>query len=231
MASTFFAKNATPDDVEQGIRWLGWAAECGDGRAAYQLAGLYLWYPRYRGDPASVERARNLLRQSAASGIRMSAEVLELEKEGRPLAEAHKYVSTVSIEDRYIQRVAVRKLTDQEKTTNSVGPRVIKIVRPAYPSALLLTRTKGKVVVGFIIDPTGRVRDARVVSSTHQAFSDPAIVAINSWRFAPGMKNGRFVNVRAEQSIEFAPDDDRGLDVARFKREVKPAPEEQSASR
>lgn len=232
MASTFFAKNAAPEDVDQGIRWLGWAAESGDGLAAYQLAGLYLWYPRYRGDPASVKRAETLLQQSAANGTLMSAEVLALEKEGRSLADAHRYVSTVSINERYIQRVAARELTDKEKATKSAGPRVIKMVRPiSYPPALVLTRTKGKVEVEFIIDRTGRVRDARVVSSTHPAFSDLAIAAINSWQFTPGMKNGRFVDVRAQQLIEFVPDDDRGLDVTRFKHEVKLAPEAQSAPR
>jgi TonB family protein len=231
MASTFFAKNASSDDVEQGIRWLEWAAESGDSRAAFQLAGLYLWYPRFRADPTSEERARKLLRQGAVNGDLMSAEVLELEKEGGSLAEAHRYVSTVSMEDRYVQRVAARELTDEEKRTNSVRPRALKLVSPVYPSALLLTRTKGRVVVEFFIDPTGRVRDAYVISSTHPAFSDPAVAAVKTWRFAPGIRNGRFVTVRAAQTIEFAPNDDRGLDVAGFKRAWKKAPEEQSVPR
>ena len=218
MASTFLAARASPEDVDQGVRWLGWAADSGDGRAAFQLAGLYLWYPRFSRDPASPEKARKLFQQGAANGELMSAEVLELEKEGRSLADAFKYVTTVSMEDRYVQRVAARELNEEEKTTNSAFPRAIKIVSPVYPAALLLTRTKGQTVVEFYIDRTGRVREARAISSSHPGFSDPAVAAIKTWRFTPGVKNGRLVTIRANQTIEFSPDNDPGLDVAGFKR-------------
>jgi TonB family protein len=219
MASTFLTAGASPDEVDQGVRWLEWATESGDGRAAFQLAGLYLWYPLLSQRPASEDKARKLFQRGAATGDLASAEVLELEKEGRSLAAAFKYVMTVSMEDRYVQRVAARELTLEEKATNSAFPRPIKLVRPVYPAALLLTRTKGQVMVEFDIDRTGRVRDAHAISFTHPGFADPAVAAIKTWRFTPGIRNGRIVIVRAKQAVEFVPGNDPGLAVDSSTRE------------
>lgn len=224
MASTFLTARASAEDVDQGVRWLGWAADSGDGRAAFQLAGLYLWYPRFSRDPASLEKARKLFQQGAANGELMSAEVLELEKEGRSLAEAFKYVMTVSMEDRYVQRVAARELSEEEKMTNSASPRAIKIVSPVYPAALLLTRTKGQTVVEFYIDQTGRVREARAITFTHPGFADPAVAAIKTWRFTPAVKNGQLVTVRVNQTIEFSPDNDPGLACQVSSADLSPPP-------
>lgn len=75
---------------------------------------------------------------------------------------------------------------------------------PVYPRALLKKKINGTVVVEFIVDPYGVVREAYAVRSTNPGFDKAACDAILSWRFNPGMKNGRPVNVRAQQELSFS---------------------------
>lgn len=85
-----------------------------------------------------------------------------------------------------------------------VRPSALKVEPPVYPSALSARSVEGNVVVEFIIDPQGNVRDPRVIRSTHRAFEEPALTAVRQWQFTPGRKNGRPVATLASQSIEFS---------------------------
>jgi TonB family protein len=69
--------------------------------------------------------------------------------------------------------------------------------------AFRITRTEGNVVVEFIVDTTGRVRDARPVQSTHPGFSQSAVLAVGAWRFLPANRNGRIVKTRMRVPIYF----------------------------
>lgn len=93
------------------------------------------------------------------------------------------------------------------------------MVSPIYPAAMKLTKTDGKVVVEFIVDTTGRVRAAQVISTTHQAFADYALASVAAWRFVPGYKNGRAVNTRLQFPVIFQMAGAGGLDVGKFKAE------------
>lgn len=64
----------------------------------------------------------------------------------------------------------------------------------------------GAVVVEFIITTSGDVVEARVVRSTHREFENAAVRAVRKWKFAPGEKDGRKVNTRVEQVVEFSLD-------------------------
>ena len=82
-------------------------------------------------------------------------------------------------------------------------PRPTKQAPPLYPAELRSFRITGKVIVSFIIDRTGGVRDPRIVNSTHSAFEAPALAAIAEWRFEPGRKSGAAVNTRVALPIMF----------------------------
>lgn len=221
MASTFLKKGANADEVNLGIHWLELAAESGDATAAFYLAGVYLWYPQFRGRADGQGKALELLTKASQGGEMAASEVLELTKEGLSAAEAFRYVKTVPMEKRYMQRLEARQLSASEKATRGFPPRPIKIVNPIYPAAMKLTKTDGKVVVEFIVDTTGRVRDARVVSSTHQAFADLAVASVAAWRFLPGNKNGKPVNTRMQLPVIFQMTGAGGLDVAKFKAKTE----------
>ncbi|MET0263321.1 MAG: energy transducer TonB, partial [Rariglobus sp.] len=67
-------------------------------------------------------------------------------------------------------------------------------VRPIYPSEMSRAGINGEVVVGFIVDSEGNVRNAYIVSSTHREFEAEALRAVARWKFKPGRKNGAYVN-------------------------------------
>jgi len=221
MASTFLKKGASPEEINLGIHWMELASESGDATATFYLAGVYLWYPQFRGRPDNQEKARELLNKSSQGGELAASEVLELIKEGLTPADAYRYVRTEPMENRYVKRLAALQPSESEKAAHGYPPRPIKIVNPIYPAAMKLTRTDGKVVVEFIVDTTGRVREPRVVSSTHQAFSDLAVASVAAWRFLPGNKNGHPVNTRVQIPVMFQMEGAGGLDAAKFRATEK----------
>lgn len=203
MASTFLKKGADPESIRLGVRWLELAADNGSTAGAFYLAGMHLWCPLLNGAPDHEAQARKLLTQSADGGEYAAKEVLEQAKISRSLAEAFLYVMKVPVEDRYIQRLAAKPPTAWEIAHHLTRPRPIKMVTPIYPAAMKLTKTEAEVVVEFVVDPTGRVREAICVSSPHPAFSAPAVAAITEWRFLPATKDGHAVNTRVRIPVSF----------------------------
>lgn len=74
---------------------------------------------------------------------------------------------------------------------------------PVYPFEMRRSGIKGEVVVEFIVDTQGNVRDATVISSTHPGFEQAALDAVVKWKFKPGQKGGVAVNTRARQKFPF----------------------------
>jgi protein TonB len=74
---------------------------------------------------------------------------------------------------------------------------------PAYPYDLRRDRIGGTVTVQFVVDPSGRVRNAVAVSSSNKGFEEAAVGAVSKWRFRPGMKAGLPVFTRLEVPVEF----------------------------
>lgn len=74
---------------------------------------------------------------------------------------------------------------------------------PVYPFEMKRAGIKGEVKVEFIVDAQGAVIQAYAVSSTDKEFEAPAVQAVKKWRFRPGKKGGRAVNVRMQVPIAF----------------------------
>jgi protein TonB len=74
---------------------------------------------------------------------------------------------------------------------------------PTYPYDMRRAGINGTVVVEFIISTEGDVIQTQVVRSSHREFEMPALQAVQKWKFKPGRKGGRVVNVRASQLLEF----------------------------
>ena len=88
---------------------------------------------------------------------------------------------------------------------NNLDQRPVARVQPqpAFPYEMSRAGISGDVVVEFIISSNGDVLDTRIVRSSHREFEIPAMQAVQKWKFKPGRKGGRPVNVRASQLIEF----------------------------
>ena len=96
--------------------------------------------------------------------------------------------------------------TDQDSIQaggKRVPPRVTFQQRPIYPWAMQASQMRGEVLVDFIVDIEGRVRNPFVVRSLNPAFDDPAIDAVRKWRFDPGLHGDRPVATHMQVPIVF----------------------------
>jgi len=76
------------------------------------------------------------------------------------------------------------------------GPSVITKVDPLYPSVAREKQIEGRVILRFIITKDGRVIEPTVVEGEPPGvFDNSALDAIRGWRFNPGIKNGKPVDV------------------------------------
>jgi periplasmic protein TonB len=80
--------------------------------------------------------------------------------------------------------------------------------KPVYPFEMRRAGIQGEVLVGFIVDTNGDVREAYAVRSTQREFEQAAIQAVQKWKFRPGRKGGRAVNTRMQVPIVFSISDD-----------------------
>ncbi len=76
--------------------------------------------------------------------------------------------------------------------------------KPIYPFEMRRAGIEGQVLVGFIVDSNGAVREAYPIRSTHREFESAAVQAVSKWRFRPGKKGGRSVNTRMQVPIVFS---------------------------
>lgn len=91
-----------------------------------------------------------------------------------------------------------------ESYSRYVSPRPKFRALAQYPFELKKAKITGEVIVEFIVDSNGKVRNPFVVRSTHQGFNEAAVLAISKWKFAPGNVDGRAVNTRMRIPITFS---------------------------
>lgn len=70
-------------------------------------------------------------------------------------------------------------------------------------TAALRKKVPATVHVLFTVDPTGRVENPVVQSSTDPAFEPPVLAAIKQWKFEPGKRSGQPVRFRMRQPFSF----------------------------
>jgi protein TonB len=75
--------------------------------------------------------------------------------------------------------------------------------RPQYPFEMRRSGVAGEVVVDFIVDTNGDVRNAYSARSSQREFEAAAVQAVSKWKFRPGKKGGRAVNTHMQVPIVF----------------------------
>ncbi|MEI6106527.1 MAG: TonB family protein [Opitutae bacterium] len=78
---------------------------------------------------------------------------------------------------------------------------------PTFPFELKKDVTSARVQLGFIVTSKGDVIMVYVISSTHRGFERSALEGVAKWKFKPGMRNGKKVNTRVQQAIDFLVED------------------------
>jgi TonB family protein len=84
------------------------------------------------------------------------------------------------------------------------APEAVVRPPPVYPKALVHEKFQATVVVEFVIETDGRVKNAFVVQSTHADFDAAAVTGVEKWKFRPGVRSGKKVRTRMQVPIKFS---------------------------
>lgn len=82
-------------------------------------------------------------------------------------------------------------------------PVLLYKVAPDYSDEARAARCHGTVLLGVIIDETGRPRDIHVLKPLGLGLDEKAVDAVQHWRFSPGLKDGQPVCVAANVEVNF----------------------------
>jgi periplasmic protein TonB len=82
-------------------------------------------------------------------------------------------------------------------------PTVIGEVKIPYPEDARRQRLEGTVVLSVLVDETGKVRSAKVVSGPGGGLDEAAARAVESFRFRPAMRKGQPVTTQIRYSYTF----------------------------
>ena len=83
------------------------------------------------------------------------------------------------------------------------APSIVSARQPDYTDEANRARKEGKVVLSLVVDTTGHAQNLRVVTPLGYGLDEKAIEAVKQWRFQPGMKDGKPVNVQINVEVEF----------------------------
>lgn len=75
--------------------------------------------------------------------------------------------------------------------------------RLQYPEVARLAGVEGRVIIQFVIDEEGRVRDAVVIQGQGAGLDEEALRVVRTARFKPGRQRGKPVKVRMSIPITF----------------------------
>lgn len=82
-------------------------------------------------------------------------------------------------------------------------PSVASEVHIPYPAEAKVKKIEGKVVMELLIDATGSVRQAKLISGPGFGLNEAALSAIRNFRFRPAEVDGKAVAVRIPYTYNF----------------------------
>lgn len=90
-----------------------------------------------------------------------------------------------------------------EPGPNVKSPKLVHYVEPEFSANSKEAFVEGVVKVSTVVTTEGRVSTCKVVSGLNAEEDRTALEALKLWRFQPGTKDGKPVNVRVTVEIEF----------------------------
>ena len=93
---------------------------------------------------------------------------------------------------------------DVYKPGNGVtAPVLIKEVKPNYTEGAMRRKVQGTVELSAVVTKDGDVGGVSVIQSLDPELDEEAIKAAKQWRFRPGTKDGKPVNVQVSIVLTF----------------------------
>jgi TonB family protein len=87
--------------------------------------------------------------------------------------------------------------------SGATAPRAIFSPEPEYSDEARAAKYQGVVTLTAIVGPDGRPRHVRVARALGMGLDEKAVAAVQTWRFEPGMKDDRPVNVQITVEVYF----------------------------
>ena len=81
-------------------------------------------------------------------------------------------------------------------------PKIVRQTKPVYPKKPFWDGVQGTVLIEFVVDETGSVRNATVKKSI-PGLDDAALDCVKQWRFSPARKAGTPVAAVAQAPVTF----------------------------
>ena len=121
-------------------------------------------------------------------------------------------------------------LVAPQKERMAANRKVVYRQPPIYPIAMRNHRITGEVLLEFVVDAKGRVKNAQVIRHLNPYFDEAALEAIRQWRYEPAANDGSPTETRLQQPIGFwidgETDDGQSGRVPRKKADLSALPEE-----
>jgi len=83
------------------------------------------------------------------------------------------------------------------------APRLVTKVAPQYSEEMRQARVEGTVVLTIVVGSDGTAHEITVLKSLRPDMDQKAIEAVSRWKFQPGEKDGKPVNVMATVEVNF----------------------------
>jgi protein TonB len=83
------------------------------------------------------------------------------------------------------------------------SPVLIYSVKPEYPTDFRRGGLPGEVVVRFVVDVDGAVKNPRVLRSNRRQFEYNALQAVRQWKYQPGKIEGIAVKTQMQVAVAF----------------------------
>ena len=200
-----------PRDYAEALRWYRMAAVSGYAPANFHLG---LMYERGTGVPQDLAEAVRFYRRAAEAGGPGGMYRLALAYEdgrgiGKDAAMAEEWLEKAAAAGS--QEATARLAAPAANTSGAVervgngvsAPVVVSRVNPVLSEEARQAKLGGSVTLAMVVDANGNPRDIRVIKGLGMGLDENAVEAVGKWKFNPGMKNGKPVNVRATVEVNF----------------------------
>ena len=84
-----------------------------------------------------------------------------------------------------------------------VAAELTKYEEPVYPEKILNAQLQGNVNLIARIDKEGRIQNLLPLASSFQPLIEPAVAAVEKWRFKPATRDGQPVEIAANIGVRF----------------------------
>jgi TonB family protein len=84
-----------------------------------------------------------------------------------------------------------------------VGPKVIYQVDPEFSEEARKAKKSGYVTIRLVVGTDGLPHDLRLRCGAEAGLNEKALEAVRQWKFTPGTKDGKPVQIETEVEVEF----------------------------